>query len=86
MAALIHDLGDELAPYSHSELAASVLRPYVEDRFKAHPWFDDAVDFCERYDQNCFDSAYDSLPLSYFEPMVREVFSRQPMFDEIASG
>ena len=28
-AALIHDVGDELAPYNHAELAASILRPYV---------------------------------------------------------
>jgi predicted HD phosphohydrolase len=29
VAALIHDVGDELAPYNHAELAASILRPYV---------------------------------------------------------
>jgi predicted HD phosphohydrolase len=29
VAALIHDIGDELAPYNHAELAASLLRPYV---------------------------------------------------------
>jgi predicted HD phosphohydrolase len=29
LAALIHDLGDELAPYNHAELAASIIRPYV---------------------------------------------------------
>ena len=29
MAALIHDIGDELAPFNHSEVAAGVLRPYV---------------------------------------------------------
>jgi predicted HD phosphohydrolase len=28
-AALIHDVGDELAPYSHQEIAAAILRPYV---------------------------------------------------------
>ena len=27
--ALVHDIGDELAPYSHSELVGAVLRPYV---------------------------------------------------------
>jgi len=31
VAALIHDLGDELAPYSHSEMAAAILRPFVND-------------------------------------------------------
>jgi predicted HD phosphohydrolase len=29
VAALLHDIGDELAPYNHSELAASILQPYV---------------------------------------------------------
>ena len=29
VGALIHDIGDELAPYNHAELAASILRPYV---------------------------------------------------------
>jgi predicted HD phosphohydrolase len=31
VAALMHDIGDELAPYNHSELAASVLKPYVPE-------------------------------------------------------
>jgi predicted HD phosphohydrolase len=29
VAALIHDLGDDLAPENHSQLAASIIRPYV---------------------------------------------------------
>jgi len=28
-AALLHDIGDELAPYNHSDMAAAILRPYV---------------------------------------------------------
>jgi predicted HD phosphohydrolase len=31
VAALIHDLGDDLAPHNHSQLAASIIRPYVRD-------------------------------------------------------
>ncbi len=31
MAALLHDIGDDLATYSHSEMAAAVLRPFVSD-------------------------------------------------------
>ena len=31
VAALLHDIGDQLAPYNHSEYAASVLRPYVRE-------------------------------------------------------
>jgi len=29
LAALTHDIRDELAPYNHAELAAAILRPYV---------------------------------------------------------
>ncbi len=29
VAALIHDVGDELAPYNHAEVASAILRPYV---------------------------------------------------------
>ena len=31
VAALLHDIGDELAPYSHSEMAAAILRPFVSE-------------------------------------------------------
>lgn len=111
VTALVHDIGDELAPYSHSEMAAAILRPYVDERlywivkthgifqmfyygeqmnldknardiYKDHQWFDDAVEFCEKYDENCFDPAYDSKPLSYFRPMLQEVFTREPRFGE----
>lgn len=30
-AALIHDLGDELAPYDHAAYAAAIIRPYVRE-------------------------------------------------------
>jgi predicted HD phosphohydrolase len=29
VAALLHDIGDELAPYNHAHVAAAILRPYV---------------------------------------------------------
>ncbi len=31
VAALIHDLGDDLAPDNHSQLAAAIIRPYVRE-------------------------------------------------------
>jgi predicted HD phosphohydrolase len=31
VAALVHDVGDHLAPANHSEFAASILRPYVSE-------------------------------------------------------
>ena len=104
---MLHDIGDELAPHSHSELAAAVLRPFVSakthwiikqhgvfqmlyyahhiggdrdarERFRGHPWFDEAARFCEEYDQNCFDPDYETLPLDHFEPALRAVFAREP--------
>ena len=32
VAALLHDIGDELAPLNHSEYAATVLKPYVSEK------------------------------------------------------
>ena len=32
VAALLHDIGDELAPLNHAEYAAAVLKPYVSER------------------------------------------------------
>lgn len=114
VAALVHDIGDELAPYSHSEMAASILRPYVSDklywiikthgvfqmyyygdqtgmdkntrdRFRDNPWFDEAVEFCEKFDENCFDPDYESESLEFFRPMLQEVFGREPTFGERAA-
>jgi predicted HD phosphohydrolase len=105
-AALLHDIGDALAPHSHGTMVAAVLRPFVSERvcwivekhglFQAyyyahlmgedrnardkyldHPFYEDCVEFCEQFDQNCFDPDYDSLPLESFRPLVEEVF-RQP--------
>jgi predicted HD phosphohydrolase len=109
VAALVHDMGDHLAPYSHGSYAAVVLRPFVSeelywivdhhplfqmyyygphmggdsrarDQFAGHPWYDATVEFCERYDENCFDPGYDWLPLEHFAPAVEEVFTREPTF------
>ena len=51
---------------------------YKRNRHKGHRYFDDCVQFCERWDQSSFDPGYDSLPLDFFRDMVREVFTRTP--------
>ena len=48
------------------------------DQYEGHPYFDDCATFCERWDQSSFDPDYDTLPLEFFAPMVREVFARKP--------
>ena len=114
VAALLHDIGDLLSPYNHSEMAAAVLRPYVSekthwivrhhglfqsyyyahhtggdrnarDAYRDHPWYQDTVDFCHKWDQSSFDPDYESLPLEFFEPMVRRIFAREP-FSEARTG
>lgn len=111
VAALVHDIGDDLAPFNHDSLAAAVIKPYMReevtwviqhhgifqmvyyahhtggdryarDKYKAHPGYQAAVDFCERWDQASFDPEYDTEPLDFFAPMVREVFAREPWQDE----
>jgi len=47
----------------------------MRDRFRDHEWFRDCAEFCEKYDQNSFDPAYDTLPLEAFEPALRKVFA-----------
>jgi len=32
IASLLHDIGDEIAPLNHSELAASVIKPFVSEK------------------------------------------------------
>lgn len=105
VAALLHDIGDILSPYNHSELGAAVLKPFVSekthwilkhhglfqgyyydhflggdrnarDRFRDHPYYEACVYFCANYDQNAFDPNYESLPLAFFDPMVRRVMAQ----------
>ena len=48
------------------------------EKYKNHKHYQATIDFCEKYDQGCFDPNYKSLPLEHFEPMVRRIFSRKP--------
>ena len=57
----------------------------ARDRYVNHPWYQGAVDFCHRWDQPSFDPVYESLPLDFFEPIVRRVFDREP-FSLIGAG
>ena len=48
------------------------------DKYKGHKYYQATKDFCEKYDQNSFDPNYKSLPLDFFKPMVKKIFSRKP--------
>ncbi|WP_394748831.1 HD domain-containing protein [Spongiimicrobium salis] len=107
MAGLFHDIGDVLAPFTHGQVAAEILRPFVKEevtwvvrhhgtfqmfynvslsealrnsreKYKNHAYYSLAVDFCENWDQNSFDPAYDSENLEFFIPMIHTVFTRKP--------
>jgi len=110
VGAVLHDIGDGLAPQNHDEFAASIVRPFLREevtwcvhhhgafqmvyyahhydwnqfereKFAGQPYFQSCVDFCEFWDQASFDPHYDTLPLELFEPMIRDVFARQPYAD-----
>ena len=107
VAALLHDIGDELAPLNHSEYAAAVLKPYVSEKthwviekhgefqmyyyahhlngnknqrekYKGHKYYEDTINFCEKWDQKSFDPNFKSLDLKDFKPYIKKIFSRDP--------
>jgi len=51
--------------------------------YKDEPYYQDCIDFCERWDQASFDPNYKDLPLEFFKPMVLEVFARAPHDPEV---
>ena len=104
VCALLHDIGDTLGSYNHSDVAAAILKPFVSEQnfwmvekhgifqgyyffhhlgfnrdlreqFRGHPWFEATAEFCSKYDGPAFDPRAESLPLAFFEPMVRRVLS-----------
>lgn len=48
----------------------------VRDKYKDEPYYEDCKEFCELYDQSCFDPDYESLPLEFFAPMIERVCSQ----------
>ncbi|WP_334191028.1 HD domain-containing protein [Noviherbaspirillum sp.] len=48
----------------------------LRDQFAGQKLYDVTLEFCEKYDAPAFDPDYDTLPLSFFEPMLRRVMAR----------
>lgn len=48
----------------------------LRDQFKGQPLYDRTLEFCEKYDAPAFDKDYDTLPLSFFEPMLQRLMSK----------
>ena len=47
----------------------------ARDQFEGHPHYERTRLFCERYDSPAFDPKGETIPLEFFEPMVRRVFA-----------
>ena len=59
------------------------MHHYNEDRdsrnqYKDHPYYQDCIDFCSKWDQKSFDPNYKTKSLEYFIPMIEKIFSRDP--------
>jgi len=56
------------------------------EQFRGHEWFERTALFCERYDGPAFDPKGETLPLAFFEPMVRRVFAapKQSLYAAVA--
>jgi len=52
----------------------------ARDKFKNHKYYQDTVDFCEKYDQSSSDPNYKSMSIDDFEPMVKKIFDRKPFY------
>ncbi|EPA95204.1 putative HD phosphohydrolase [Pseudomonas sp. G5(2012)] len=116
VCALLHDIGDTLGAYNHSEVAAAILKPFVSeenhwmiqnhgifqgynffhrigmdrnmrDMFKEQSNYARTAEFIELYDSPAFDPEGETLPLNFFEPMLRRVLAKPrlslygPMFE-----
>lgn len=51
--------------------------PDRRDEYRDSPYYEMTVEFCERYDQCSFDTEYESLPLSFFTPMIERIFENK---------
>ena len=60
--------------YAH-HLGADRLK---REKYKDHKYYQDTINFCEKYDQCSFDPEYKSMSLEEFAPMVKRIFARKP--------
>lgn len=69
VAALLHDIGDDLAPMNHSQMAAAILRPYVRAEVS---W---VVEMHGLFQMKYYAAHYDSDPDGYL------AYRDHPWFD-----
>src|SRR5436190_23802569 len=74
--------GAHLGPYEPPDRSCvapvyACIDPAAYRNMERESWYPLAMRFTGEWDQRSFDPGYDTLPLSYFEPMVRRVFGRR---------
>ena len=74
---IIEKHGEFQMYYYANHLGADRLK---REKYKDHKYYQDTINFCEKYDQCSFDPNYKSMTLREFEPMVRNIFSRKPFY------
>ena len=50
----------------------------LREKYIDHPYYQDCIDFCSKWDQESFDPNYETQSLDYFLPMIEEILSREP--------
>jgi len=53
---------------------------HARERFRGHPWFDAAVEFCGGTTRTASTRTMTGCRLRHFAPAVEEVFTREPVF------
>ncbi len=48
----------------------------MREQFRGHPSFERTAEFCEKYDGPAFDPNGETLPLEFFEPMVKRLLAK----------
>ncbi|WP_323845396.1 HD domain-containing protein [Microbulbifer magnicolonia] len=48
----------------------------LREQYREHPYYGRTVEFVSKYDAPAFDADGEVLPLAFFEPMLRRVFSQ----------
>jgi predicted HD phosphohydrolase len=49
--------------------------PNARSQYEKEEWYAKAARFTDEWDQTAFDDQYDTLPLSYFEPLLDRIFA-----------
>ena len=78
VGALCHDMAKTIINANHDAIAGEMVRPYLSEDVTWMVSHHQDFQGKHYYHVLGLDPDYDTLPLEHFEPMVHEVFSRDP--------